>query len=148
MKNSRIRTLALAMLPALAAAAALAQTTPPAPVATQTPGFTNTPILAAPISGVEGKELVLIAVTMAPGASSPPHTHPGDCYGSVIEGAIELRVLGQAARRIAAGEAYANNAPGVPHQFVNVGGTPVRMVNTLVVEKGKPRTVVVPDAVR
>ena len=118
------------------------------PVVPQAPGFTSRPILVGPISGVDGKELVLIAVTLEPGASSPPHTHPGDCYGSVIEGAIELRVLGEAARRIGAGEAYANPKPGVPHQFSNVGSTPVRMVNTLVVEKGKPRTVTVAEPVK
>lgn len=118
-----------------------------APALPQTPGFTSRPTLVAPISGVEGKELVLIAVTLEPGASSPPHNHPGDCYGSIIEGTIELRVLGQTARRFGAGEAYANANPGVPHQFTNVGSTPVRMINTLVVEKGKPRTVPLKDPV-
>jgi quercetin dioxygenase-like cupin family protein len=118
-----------------------------APAAPQAPGFTSKPILVAPISGVDARELVLIAVTLEPGASSPPHTHPGDCFGSVTEGAIELRVLGQPARRVGTGEAYAVNVPGVPHQYTNTGNTPVRMLNTLVVEKGKPRTVVVPDPV-
>ncbi|MCK6423000.1 MAG: hypothetical protein L6Q73_19140, partial [Aquabacterium sp.] len=70
------------------------------------------------------------------------------CYGSVIDGAIELRVPGQSPRRFDAGQAYANNAPGIPHQFTNIGTTPVRMINTLVVEKGKPRTVVVKDPVQ
>jgi quercetin dioxygenase-like cupin family protein len=128
------------------AAAALAQTSTPA--APPTPGFASRPILVSPVSGVDGKELVLNAVTLEPGASSPPHTHPGDCYGSVIDGAIELRIAGQSARRVSAGEAYANANPGVPHQFTNVGSTPVRMINTLVVEKGKPRTVVLPDPVK
>lgn len=120
----------------------------PAPVVPQTPGFTSKPILVSPISGVDGKELVLIAVTLEPGASSPQHTHPGDCWGSVMEGAIELRVQGEAARRVATGEAYANTRPGVPHQFTNVGSTPVRMLNTLVVDKGKPRTVPVSEPVK
>lgn len=131
---------------AVCVTAAAAQT--PAPAVPQTPGFASKPILAAPISGVDNKEIVLIAVTLEPGASSPPHTHPGDCYGSVVDGAIELRVQGQSPRRIDAGQAYANNAPGVPHQFTNIGSTPVRMINTLVVEKGKPRTVMVKDPVQ
>lgn len=140
-----IRHATAALLLTAWAATALGQT--PAPAA-PTPGFTSRPTLVSPISGVNGKELVLIAVTLEPGASSPPHTHPGDCYGSVIEGAIELRIAGQPARRIAAGEAYANAQPGVPHQFTNVGNTPVRMINTLVVEKGKPRLVTLPDPVK
>ena len=142
MKSSvRVRSDVAAVVMSLCCGAAVAQTAAPP----QAPGFTSKPILVAPISGVEAKELVLIAVTLEPGASSPPHTHPGDCFGSITEGAIELRVLGQEARRFAAGEAYANNGPGVPHQFTNIGSTPVRMLNTLVVEKGKPRTVVVAD---
>ncbi|MCO5107403.1 MAG: cupin domain-containing protein [Burkholderiaceae bacterium] len=119
-----------------------AQTAGPglAPIVPQTPGFTSKPVLVAPITGVEGKELVLISVTLAPGASSPAHTHPGDCYGTVLEGTMELRVAGQEPRRLTAGESYSTLANPV-HQFTNVGDTPVRLLNALVVEKGKPRTV-------
>lgn len=128
---------------------AVAQTVAPAlsPVVPQTPGFTSKPVLVAPITGVEGKEVVLISVTLAPGASSPAHTHPGDCYGTVIEGTMELRVAGQAPRRLTAGESYSTLA-NPAHQFTNVGDTPVRLLNTLVVEKGKPRTVAQPEPVK
>lgn len=132
---------------AVCSGSVFAQAAAPAAAVPQPPGFSSKPILAAPISGIDAKELVLIAVTIEPGASSPPHVHPGDCYGSIVEGTIELRVLGQTARRIGPGEAYANTMPGVPHQFTNVGSTPVRMINTLVVEKGKPRTVPLKDPV-
>ena len=142
------RQLLTAALTLTCAVGAVAQTQPMGPVVPQTPGFTSKPILAAPISGVDAKELVLINVTLAPGASSPPHTHPGDCYGSLVEGTLELRVQGQPSRRMAAGEAYANTLPGVPHQFTNIGTTPVRMINTLVVEKGKPRTVPLKEPVQ
>lgn len=127
-------------------AAAWAQTPPaaPAPPAVsgvpQTPGFSSKTVLAEGISGIEGKEVVLIAVTLEPGASSPPHNHPGDCYGIVIEGTIEMRASGKESKRYTAGETY-SNLGGVHHQFTNVGDKPVRMVNTLVVDKGKPRVV-------
>ena len=104
-----------------------------------TPGFASRQVLVAPITGVDAKQVVLVAVTLEPGASSPPHMHPGDCYGSVLEGAIELRVQGQEPRRIVAGESYSTMA-SAPHQFTNVGDKPVRLLNTLVVEKGKPAT--------
>jgi hypothetical protein len=35
--------------------------------------------------------------------------------------------------------------PGPVHQFFNVGDTPVRMTQVLLVEKGKPRTVMLPN---
>jgi quercetin dioxygenase-like cupin family protein len=130
---------AAALFPAIAAAQAPAL----APAVPQTPGFTSKPVLISPISGIDNKELVLISVTLEPGAASPAHTHPGDCYGSVIEGAMELRVDGKEPKRLSAGESYATLANPV-HQFVNVGDKPVRLLNTLVVEKGKPRTVATP----
>jgi quercetin dioxygenase-like cupin family protein len=109
-----------------------ATTTPP-------PGFASKQVLVAPITGVEGKQVVLVSVSLEPGASSPPHMHPGDCYGSVLEGVIELRVQGQETRRFAAGESYSTFA-SVPHQTTNVGDRPARLLNALVVDKGKPAT--------
>ncbi|HEX5676301.1 MAG TPA: cupin domain-containing protein [Azonexus sp.] len=105
------------------------------------PGFEAKPMQVSPISGVEDKEAVFINVTMAPGASSPRHTHPGDCYGAVVEGTVELVVEGSEARRFAGGQAW-HNPRGPVHYFKNVGDTPARLVNTLIVDKGKPRTVV------
>ena len=108
------------------------------------PGFDSKPIYTAGVSGDEQKEVVMISVAIAPGASSPPHTHPGDCVGTVVDGQIELRALGKDVRRVQAGEAFGNTR-GTVHQFVNIGDKPVRMVTTLVVDKGKPRTMMQPD---
>lgn len=105
------------------------------------PGFLAKPMQVSPISGVDDKEAVFINVTMEPGASSPRHTHPGDCYGAIIEGNVELFVEGQEARRFSTGQAW-HNPRGPVHYFKNVGDTPARLVNTLIVDKGKPRTVV------
>jgi quercetin dioxygenase-like cupin family protein len=107
------------------------------------PGFATKPMIVTPVSGAEDKELVMISVSMQPGASSPRHTHPGDCYGAVVDGTVELVVEGQAPRRFNAGEAW-HNPRGPAHYFKNVGDTPARLVNTLVVDKGKPRTQVLP----
>lgn len=123
-----------------AAQAQTAQTAPLAPAVPQTPGFSSKPVIAEPITGVEGKEVVLISVTLEPGASSPPHSHPGDCIGFIYEGTIEMRAAGKEPKRYSAGDSY-SNLGGVHHQFTNVGDKPVRLINTLVVEKGKPRTV-------
>lgn len=107
-------------------------------------GFATKPMLVAPISGVEGKEIVLLDVAMDPGASSPRHTHPGDCYGAILEGTVELVVEGQDPRRFTAGQAW-HNPRGPIHYFRNVGTSPARLQNTLVVDQGKPRTVTQPQ---
>lgn len=105
------------------------------------PGFKSKPMIVAPITGVEGKEVAIIDVTIEVGGSSPRHTHPGDCYGAIVEGTVELVVDGKDPQQFTAGQSW-NNPPGPVHSFKNVGDKPVRMINTLVVEKGKPRTVV------
>jgi len=141
---SRLPSIPLACALAFAAAAAvplpsLAQSPGTASTAAPTPGFASKQVLVAPITGVDGKQVVLVSVSLAPGASSPAHMHPGDCYGSVLEGTIELRVQGQEPRRFSAGESYATLG-NVPHAFTNVGDSPVRLLNALIVEKGRPAT--------
>jgi quercetin dioxygenase-like cupin family protein len=100
--------------------------------------FASKPIMAAPVTGDDRKEMVLLAVSIQPSGTVPMHTHPGDCIGSVIEGSVELLVEGQAARRVAAGEAY-SNLRGTVHGFRNLGDTQARLLNSLVVDKGAPR---------
>jgi quercetin dioxygenase-like cupin family protein len=136
MSNS-IRPLACLLAAALLGSAAWAQTSP-APVPSA-PGFASKPLHSAPLSTDASREATVILVTLAPGATSPSHTHPGDCVGFVVEGSIEMRAKGQPVRRLNAGDAYSNMG-GVLHEFTNVGTTPVRLVNTLITEKGKPRS--------
>lgn len=61
-----------------------------APAVPQGGGFTSRPVVIAPLSGDDSKENALISVTIAPGAASPAHTHPGDCVGAVIEGEVDV----------------------------------------------------------
>jgi len=104
----------------------------------QAPPFAAKPLLQSTVGGDESKEAVVLSITIAPGGSSGRHTHPGDCYGTVVDGAAELRIEGREPRRVSAGDAW-HTTRGSVHELRNVGETPVRAVNTLVVDKGKPR---------
>jgi len=100
-------------------------------------GFKGQPILEATVSGDESKQAVVATMEFAPGGTNTRHTHLGDCYATVIEGTIELRVNGQPPRSVTAGHAY--HVPrGVVHEMQNVGTVPARMVVTFITEKGKP----------
>lgn len=113
----------------LAAGGASAQVT--------TAGFKGQPILEAAVSGDDGRQAVVAMMEFAPGGTNSRHTHLGDCYATVVEGAIELRIEGQAPRSVAAGQAY--HVPrGLVHEMQNVGQVPARMVVTFVTDKGKP----------
>jgi quercetin dioxygenase-like cupin family protein len=94
--------------------------------------------VVSPVTGDDKKEMVLLSVAIQPTGAVPMHTHPGDCVGSVVEGEVELLVEGQAPRRVVAGEAY-SNLRGAVHGFRNVGSTPARLLNSLVVDKGAAR---------
>jgi quercetin dioxygenase-like cupin family protein len=107
-------------------------------------GFSAKPILVASVVGVDDRELVLNSIVIEPGASSPHHGHPGECYGSVVEGTVELVVDGQPPQRFTAGQAW-YNPRGRIHHVRNVGTTPARLLNTLIVDRGQPRIQVVSD---
>ena len=102
---------------------------------TTTPIFTSTPIQTSPVSGDESKQIILMSVLIRPGASVPPPNHPGDCVGILVEGEVDLIVQGKDTRRLAPGDSY-TNPRGTTHWFKNTGGTPARLLNTLVVAKG------------
>jgi hypothetical protein len=53
-------------------------------------GFKAKPMIVSSISGVDDKEIAIINVQIAPGGASPLHTHPGDCFGGVVEGTVEF----------------------------------------------------------
>jgi quercetin dioxygenase-like cupin family protein len=100
--------------------------------------YTSKPIMVSTLTSDDRKEIVLLSVSIQPNGSVPMHTHPGDCVGSVVEGAVELLIEGQSPRRIEAGEAY-SNVRGTVHGFRNVGDTQAKLLNNLVVDRGAPR---------
>lgn len=106
----------------------------------QAPGVSAKPLLRTTVSGDEGKESIILAIEIAPGATTGRHTHPGDEYATVLEGTLELRLEGQEPRRVTAGQAY-HNPRGVIHETRNVGDGTARTVATFIVDKGKPMNV-------
>lgn len=134
MSDLRIRLLPAFALAALAASSSFAQQAS----ASNPPLYASKPIMVSPLTGDEKKEIVLLSVSIQPAGAVPMHTHPGDCVGSVLEGAVELLVEGQAPRRVGAGEAY-GNLRGTVHGFRNVGDVQAKLLNSLVVDKGVPR---------
>ena len=135
MSTILIRSLGALALSVVAASSGVAQQTPtPAPQL-----VTIKPLVVIPMTGDEKKEVVSLSLSIQPTGAISMHVHPGDCVGSVIEGAVEFLVEGQAPRRLAAGDAYSTER-GTAHGFRNVGDTQARLLNTMVVDRGSPRT--------
>lgn len=53
-----------------------------------------TPILTRPLPDLRGKEVTMLTVEYAPGASSPPHRHDASTFVYVLEGSVVMQVAG------------------------------------------------------
>jgi len=110
----------------------------PASAQQSTPGATRTVLEKHDLS-VTGREGVLVRTELAPGAREPKHTHPGDFFGYVMEGSPTLFQEGKPDIRLGPGESFFVPA-GTVHGAANEGTTPVKLLVTFFVEKGKPLT--------
>ena len=71
------------------------------------------------------------------------HSHNGDQWEVVVEGEITFTVKGQAPRVLKAGE-WVHIPRGTIHRNENKSTTPVRAMELLIKDKGKPQNI--PDA--
>jgi quercetin dioxygenase-like cupin family protein len=102
----------------------------------QQPGVTRTDLLRRDL-GVPGREVVQVRVDFAPGASFPPHSHPGEEIAYVIEGLLEYQLEGKPPVTLEAGAVLFIPA-GTIHAARNVGIGNAAELATYIVEKGKP----------
>ncbi len=60
------------------------------------------------IEKIDGKEarVSMVEVSWEPGASSPPHRHPGAIFGYVLEGEFETQLGGQPLQKLKAGDTF------------------------------------------
>jgi quercetin dioxygenase-like cupin family protein len=87
--------------------------------------------------GPPGYQTIVNALEIAPGGHEDKHTHPGPLTGYILEGALVLEHEGRPTKTYQAGEVFYVEA-GKVHFGTNSGSVPVKLVATLVVEKGKP----------
>jgi quercetin dioxygenase-like cupin family protein len=101
----------------------------------QAPAFKRTVLQTTELT-IAGREAVTAKAELPGGVSSGRHTHPGEEIGYVVEGTVTIDRVGQS-KTLKAGEAFAIPA-GQIHNAVNAGTSPVTIVSTYIVEKGKP----------
>jgi quercetin dioxygenase-like cupin family protein len=108
-------------------------------VSAQQFGAPRTILQRADIS-VPGHEVVEAVADFQPGATTGPHTHPGEMVGYILEGTVVVEQQGKAPMILAAGQTFIIPA-GIVHNHTNGGHTVARILATYVVEKGKPLNV-------
>ncbi len=108
----------------------------PAPAAVQQ-------LLVQPLPDLPGREVRMSLLDRAPGASSPPHRHPGHhTFGYVIQGSYEFAVNGEPPRTLKAGDTF-YEAPGALHSVSRNPSADQRLqiVVFMVADRSKPSTV-------
>lgn len=84
-----------------------------------------------------GREVIQVLVEFAPGVSAVRHSHPGEEFIYVTEGAIEYKLDGRPPLTVKAGEVLFIPY-GTTHSAKNVGSVKAVELATYIVEKGKP----------
>lgn len=81
-------------------------------------------------------EVAHTVLDFAPGAQTPPHTHPGQVVGTVLAGEITF-TTGGTTKVYKAGETIVE-LPGVAGQARNAGSTPATVLAVYLLPKGAP----------
>ena len=95
-----------------------------------------TTLMKSPVSGQPDKEFVFLSIEWPSGASTPPHTHLGDEYGTVVEGSYMVKQGDSEAKTYNAGQSWHVPA-GVVHETKNAAPI-TKTMNAFIVEKDKP----------
>ncbi len=102
----------------------------------QQAGFKRTLLQTQDLS-IPEKVVVQAVAEFEPGVAAGRHTHPGEEMGYVLEGQIEIKIDGQPAKMIQAGQTFFIPS-GLVHDGINTSSGNSKVLATYVVEKGKP----------
>ena len=105
---------------------------------------TVAPLMTKDLVGAPGREVLVITVEYAPGASDPIHRHHAQAFVYVLEGSIEMQVKGGELVTLAPGQMF-YEAPDDLHVVGrNASSTkPAKFIVVLIKDQGAP--VLVPE---
>lgn len=99
------------------------------------------PLLTEPLTGIPGKEVMLLTVEYLPGGASLPHRHDADVFVYVLEGALTMQVDGKEPVTVRKGETFRERPNDIHRQSSNASKTePARFIVFMVKDQGKPTT--------
>jgi len=132
MEFTRREALISALIPLLHAAAASAQSQQP-----QTAPSTTVFAHDLPNLTMDGWEVNVSTITMAPGSASSVHRHPGFVLVYVLEGDIVTKVSGQDQKTYSAGQMF-YEPPGSTHEVSRNASTtkPAKFLALIFAKKG------------
>jgi quercetin dioxygenase-like cupin family protein len=94
-----------------------------------------------PLEEFPNHSAVVVRVDLAPGASSPPHHHPGSVIGYVLSGAIRNKMDSEAVTDYKQGELWYEPPKAIHRVFQNMSKSdPASVLAFMIVPKGAPLT--------
>lgn len=98
-----------------------------------------TELMTKPMENVPGKEVTMITVDYAPGASDPVHRHDAHAFVYVLEGAVEMQMKGGEKVTLRPGQTFYEDPNGIHLVGRNASDTePAKFVVVLVKNQGAP----------
>jgi len=102
------------------------------------PQITRTEILRKPLSGIDGKEVVVFLADIPPGGVASTHYHPGDEAIYMLRGSLVFEPDKEKPFELKAGEITFNPAKHI-HKATNQSPSePAKVLNCMIAEKGQP----------
>ena len=104
-----------------------------------------TPLMNKELTGIGGKEGVVITVEYAPGASSTRHRHNAHTFVYVLEGSVVMQVDGGKEVTLGPGQTFYESPEDIHAVSRNASKTkPVKFLVFFVKDKGAPSVVPAP----
>jgi quercetin dioxygenase-like cupin family protein len=101
-----------------------------------------TPLMTKDLTGIPGKEVTMLTVEYAPGASSTEHRHNAETFVYVLEGSVVMQVKGGKEVTLGPGQTFYESPDDVHTVSRNASSTkPARFLVFFVKQKGAPTTV-------
>ena len=99
-------------------------------------------LMQEPLDEMSSPEVTVITLTVAPGATSPPHEHTGPVFAYLLEGQIENQVDPNPPQTYKPGEFFYEPPMHVHRSLRNLSDAePAKLLIFEVGEKGKPFTI-------
>src|SRR5437879_7725522 len=101
-----------------------------------------TPLMTQELTGIAGKEGMMLTVEYAPGASSAAHRHNAYTFVYVLEGSVVMQVQGGKEVTLGPGQTFYESPEDVHTVSRNASATkPAKFLVFFVKQKGAPITV-------
>jgi quercetin dioxygenase-like cupin family protein len=104
-------------------------------------GAVVSPLLKKDLTGIAGKEAVMVTVEYPPGGSSAPHRHDAHVFVYVLSGTLRMQVDGQETVTLKPGQTFYESPQDIHRVSANASATePAKFLVLMVKDQGTPTT--------